>query len=154
VCSLCFLADSFVSSPPVGVGIVFAIDADQTAVVHDILPGTPAAGTAIRKGDQLLKIDEVQLYRADYLDMVDAYLGRVGTSVVLQFKRPDHPHPVTATLRRSAGSKSEIECDLPNDKVVERVRFLEKSLLNLRFELEEWGLKSPVERIHELTRHR
>lgn len=108
------MADSYVSSPPVGIGIVFAIDKDQTAIVDGIIPGSPASTTAIMVGDELVKIDGVDLYRKDYLDMVELYLGRIGTRISLQLKRPDQPHPIVATLRRSAGGKSEIEYTFPH----------------------------------------
>ncbi len=53
-------------------------------------------------------------------------------------------------LRRSGSGVSEIACDLRPGDVLERVRFAEKSLLTLRFELEEWGVKPARQRIHEL----
>uniref|UniRef100_A0A7S0Z1H0 PDZ domain-containing protein n=1 Tax=Hemiselmis tepida TaxID=464990 RepID=A0A7S0Z1H0_9CRYP len=152
--SLCDLADSYVSSEPVGVGLVFAVDRESTAVVDRIEVGSPASATPIRVGDQLVKIDGKDFFRSDYLDMAQAYLGRTGTTVSLQFKRPDQPHPIVATMRRSRAGMPPVECDLHPTKIVERVRFMEKSLVQLRFQLEEWGDKDPTVRITELIWHR
>uniref|UniRef100_A0A7S1HMG5 PDZ domain-containing protein n=2 Tax=Hemiselmis andersenii TaxID=464988 RepID=A0A7S1HMG5_HEMAN len=152
--SLCALADSYVSSEPVGVGLIFAIDSKNTAVVDHIEPGSPAAATQVRVGDQLVKIDGQDLYQKDYLDMAQAYLGRKGTTVTMQFKRPDQPHPITATMRRAKTGHSSVHCDLHPTKIVERTRFMEKSLVQLRFQLEEWGDKDPAVRLTELFWHR
>ena len=70
------------------------------------------------------------------------YLGRVGTVVELMMKRPTQPHPVTATLRRQEGEYmsmqhlaipvSSLDCNLHPYKILERIRFAEKTLLQVR----------------------
>ena len=90
------------------------------------------------------------------------YLGRVGTEVEMIFKRPSQPHPVTCKLRRQEGEYmkidlpiplSELQCNKHPWSILERIRFAEKTLLQLRFELEEWGAKKPVVRLSELRWH-
>jgi hypothetical protein len=74
--------------------------------------------------------------------MAEVYLGRVGTVVELMMKRPTQPHPVTATLRRQEGEYmsmqhlaipvSSLDCNLHPYKILERIRFAEKTLLQVR----------------------
>jgi hypothetical protein len=73
--------------------------------------------------------------------MAEEYLGRVGTVVELMMKRPTQPHPVTATLRRQEGEYmcmqhlaipvSSLDCNLHPYKILERIRFAEKTLLQV-----------------------
>lgn len=48
---------------------------------------------------------------------------------------------------------SELQCNLHPWRILERIRFAEKTLLQLRFELEEWGAKKPAIRLAELKWH-
>lgn len=41
-------------------------------------------------------------------------------------------------------------CDKHPNEIIQRVRWLEVSLLKIRFELEEWGLVDPVERVSQI----
>ena len=86
-------------------------------------------------------------------DMADILLGRQGTSVTVVFKRPDVPHPVRATMRRQGEERTRVQCDRLPAEILNRVRFLETSLMSLRFEIEEWGVKKPLMRLTELKWH-
>jgi len=159
---LCDLADVYISSKPIGCGLKFRVNKDDVTYVGDIEEGTPAFFSEIKVGDELWQVNGKDVYRWDFQDMAELYLGRVGTEVDLIMKRPSQPHPVIAKLRRQEGDYmkldlpiplSELQCNLHPWLILERIRFAEKTLLQMRFELEEWGAKRPLVRLGELKWH-
>ena len=160
--NLCDLADVYISSKMIGVGLKFRVNKDDETYVGDIEQGTPAAHSEIKVGDVLWQINGKDVYKWDFQDMAELYLGRVGTEVELILKRASQPHPVIAKLRRQEGEYmhmhlpiplSELRCKEHPWAILERIRFAETTLLQLRFELEEWGAKAPFSRLCELVWH-
>ncbi|EKX33583.1 hypothetical protein GUITHDRAFT_120222 [Guillardia theta CCMP2712] len=151
---LCEHAEEYVSSRPVGVGILFTVLKDGSFAVETIERGSPAESSDIRVGDVLKKVNGEEVQEMSFQDMANIYLGRVGTEVNLVLRRPNIPHPVTAKLRRWSGKDTMVRCDLHPWKILERVRFMEDTLLKLRFDLEEWGIQDPEKRVSELSWHR
>jgi len=72
-------------------------------VVLQIPTGTPAAASALKPGDLLVKIDDFPLAGSDFAEVVARRLwGPEGSQVVIHYLRPGETGRRMATLRRAA----------------------------------------------------
>ena len=86
-----------------GVGLQVVPTVRGDLVVLGVVADSPAAAAGLRPGDLIVQVDDFPLAGSDFTKVASKYLwGKVGTSVVLHYRRPGVAGTRTVTLRRAA----------------------------------------------------
>jgi len=88
-----------ISSEFGGIGVQVEMR-DGKVVVISPIAGTPGARAGIRRGDQIVRIEDEKLEKTTLDDVVDKLRGKPGTKVTLTFYRPETGKDLTVTLVR------------------------------------------------------
>lgn len=72
----------------------------QRTVVTMIYEGYPAAKNGLKIGDEIIKMDDIELSKLTIDEANHLMRGQIGTNVRLTLKRPGTPNPVTIEFKR------------------------------------------------------
>ncbi|NLA71157.1 MAG: S41 family peptidase [Clostridiaceae bacterium] len=87
----------------VGIGAIVMHDRDNTYVVNDIIPDSPAEKAGLYVGDIFLKVDDRDALQFEDVAELAVYVrGEAGTPVTLVVYRPLENREVTLTITRRA----------------------------------------------------
>lgn len=80
----------------VGIGVHAVRDPDSYGVyIFGVIPDSPAEAAGIKKGDIIVKVDELGVTEDNYYEFIDAIAGEAGSSVKLTLLRGDERIEIT-----------------------------------------------------------
>ena len=106
------------------IGAMIGLSSGGTAVVTQVLPGTPAARAGLQPLDQIVKVDGQHLGQLSLPEMIARITGAVGTRVKLVVERGGQQQDVVLTRESLGGVLNDAVRD---PKVARLVRWLVKA---------------------------
>jgi carboxyl-terminal processing protease len=82
-----------------GIGVRI-IESNQSIVVFDVFPGTPAERSGLSPGDRIIKADGVELTGQGLMIAVEHLRGPSDTTVELEIRRPGADEPIVINVSR------------------------------------------------------
>lgn len=102
------LFQSDVENQFVGFGFRMRMQNDEL-ILREIVPGSPAAASVLKRGDQLLKVGGVSLVGKNFEEAYAYLKGEEGSEAVLTVYRPSEKRTFTVKLKRALMSLPEAE---------------------------------------------
>jgi carboxyl-terminal processing protease len=130
-----------------GIGI-YTREIDNRTLVTMIIEGYSAHHAGIKVGDEILKIDNVELSKISFDEEVQLMKGQVGTPVTLTIKRTGESSPLSITCKREKVKVSNIPYYGMLDSSIGYIQLLEftpdagKEVKNALIALKEKGAQS------------
>ena len=95
-----------------GIGIVVNMSEEHTLTILDVLPGTPAEESGLKKNDHVIAIEGESAFGSSLNDLVSLMKGRPGSSVTLTLLSEGAEKPHTKVIERKVISVDSVESDL------------------------------------------
>ncbi|MBG9565545.1 S41 family peptidase [Brevibacillus agri] len=108
------LFQSDVENQFVGFGFRLRMQNDHL-IIREIVPGSPAAASVLKRGDQLQKVNEVSLVGKSFEESYAYLKGAEGTEAVLTVYRPAEKRELQVKLKRAMMTLPEAEGQLFSD---------------------------------------
>lgn len=133
----------------VGIGVHAVYDPDEEGIyLFGIIPGSPAEGAGLMKGDVIKAVDRKEINKDNYYEMLDAVRGVSGSEVTLTVLRDGRRKTVVLT-RASVNSENVLYEQLNGDTAYIRILSFADTSVSEEFEsvmkrAEEEGCKKYV----------
>ena len=128
-----------------GIGAWVDTTSEYLTIISPI-PGSPAEEAGLQPGDQVIKIDGVDMTGIDGSLVIRKVLGPAGSTVVLTILREDEPAPFDVTIIREKITIPSVDSEMLDDQIgyIQIMTFGLDTRVELREHLEGILVQEPV----------